>query len=403
MNINPNRWVYILVEVTKRELDSRALIASKLAQNGLNVVLGEKNEILWGCCLGLYPPGVIFDKCAQILDDKKWHILKRKGFVFTSLDEEGLVTQPDYFFAQRFSEKAASESAFTFCWGKKQADMIRAKYPKAKLEESGNPRMSLLLKDSKHWFKDEIAEIKEKYGKFVLVCSSFNPFEDSYDESNAWRKKEDEEAKKSVLRICDQLVEDGTNVIYRPHPSDAPIKLENMEVDGRWSIAPWLHSCTLLINANCATSFDAYVTGTPCIAPRGSSREYSFRFANAFARKINNDVPVRLINHKPLKSKMHDSIANHHVSFLEDPDEPSSIIAKKLEELSFSTSMRPKKSYSNIINFIEFKNMIRFKIKGYDYRRISNKFEYKNLRPCINKINGLTKKFMTKKVVYLSL
>lgn len=392
-----------MVEVTKRELDSRALIASKLAQNGLNVVLGEKNEILWGCCLGLYPPGVIFDKCAQILDDKKWHILKRKGFVFTSLDEEGLVTQPDYFFAQRFSEKAASESAFTFCWGKKQADMIRAKYPKAKLEESGNPRMSLLLKDSKHWFKDEIAEIKEKYGKFVLVCSSFNPFEDSYDESNAWRKKEDEEAKKSVLRICDQLVEDGTNVIYRPHPSDAPIKLENMEVDGRWSIAPWLHSCTLLINANCATSFDAYVTGTPCIAPRGSSREYSFRFANAFARKINNDVPVRLINHKPLKSKMHDSIANHHVSFLEDPDEPSSIIAKKLEELSFSTSMRPKKSYSNIINFIEFKNMIRFKIKGYDYRRISNKFEYKNLRPCINKINGLTKKFMTKKVVYLSL
>ena len=142
--------MYVLVEVTKRELDSRALIATKLAQNGLNVVLGEKNEILWACCLGLYPPGVIFDKCAQILDDKKWHKLKRKGFVFTSLDEEGLVTQPDYFFAQRFSEKAASESALTFCWGKKQADMIRAKYPKAKLEESGNPRMALLVKDSKH-------------------------------------------------------------------------------------------------------------------------------------------------------------------------------------------------------------------------------------------------------------
>ena len=392
-----------MVEVTKRELDSRALIATKLAQNGLNVVLGEKNEILWGCCLGLYPPGVIFDKCAQILDDKKWHILKRKGFVFTSLDEEGLVTQPDYFFAQRFSEKAASESALTFCWGKKQADMIRAKYPKAKLEESGNPRMALLLKDSKHWFKDEIAEIKEKYGKFVLVCSSFNPFEDSYDESNAWRKIEDEESKKSVLRICYQLVEDGTKVIYRPHPSDAPIKLENMEVDGRWSIAPWLHSCSFLINANCATSFDAYISGTPSIAPRGSSREYSFRFANAFARKIKNGEPVSLINHKPVKSKMHDRIAHHHVSFLEDPDEPSSIIAKKLEQLSFSTSMKPKKCFLNIISFIEFKNIIRFKIKGYDYLRISNKFEYKNLRSCINKINGLTKKFMTKKVVMLSL
>ena len=98
--------------------------------------------------------------------------------------------------------------------------------------------MSLLHKNSKYWFKDEISDIKKKYGKFVLVCSSFNPFEDSYDESNAWRKKEDEEAKKSVLRICDQLVETGTKVIYRPHPSDAPIELENMELDGRWSIAP---------------------------------------------------------------------------------------------------------------------------------------------------------------------
>jgi surface carbohydrate biosynthesis protein len=403
LTLKLNRWVYVLVEVTKRELDSRALIATKLAQKGLNVVLGEKNEILWGCCLGVYPPGVIFDKCAQILDDKKWQKLKRKGFVFTSLDEEGLVTQPDYFFAQRFSEKAAKESALTFCWGRKQADMIRTKYPEAKLVESGNPRMSLLHKNSKHWFDEEISEIKKKYGKFVLVCSSFNPFEDSYDESNNWRRKEDEKAKKSVLGICDQLVGVGIKVIYRPHPSDAPVKVENMEVDGRWSIVPWLHSCSLLINANCATSFDAYVSGTPCLSPRSSSREYSFRLANAFARKIKNDKTDGLVNCKPIKSKMHDRIAHHHVSFLEDQDEPTSIIAKKLEELSFSTSMKPKECFLNIISFIEFKNIIRFKIKGYDYRRISNKFEYKHLRSCTNKINGLTKRIMTKKVVYLSL
>lgn len=378
-----------MVEVTKRELDSRTLIASKLAQKGLNVVLGEKNEILWACCLGLYPPGVIFDKCAQILDDKKWHKLKRKGFVFTSLDEEGLVTQPDYFFAQRFSKNAVKESALIFCWGRKQADMIRAKYPKAKIVESGNPRMSLLHKNSKHWFNDEIEEIKKKYGKFVIVCSSFNPFEDAYDESNAWRKKEDEEAKKSVLRICDQLVKVGTKVIYRPHPSDAPIKLENMEVDGRWSIAPWLHTCTLLINANCATSFDAYISGTPCIAPRGSSREYSFRFANAFARKIKNGLPVSLVNHKPLKSKMHDSIAYHHVSFLEDPDEPSSIIAKKLEELSFSVYKKPIYLAGMVAFLLNLKNFILYKINGRDYSRITQKFSKRHLFEISKKFTDL--------------
>ena len=389
MSNNSNRWVYVLVEVTKRELDSRALIATKLAQNGLNVVLGEKNEILWACCLGLYPPGVIFDKCAQILDDKKWHILKRKGFVFTSLDEEGLVTQADYFFSQRFSDNAANESALIFCWGRKQADMIRAKYPKAKLLESGNPRMSLLHKNSKHWFKDEISEIKKKYGKFVLVCSSFNPFEDSYDESNAWRKKEDEEAKKSVLRICDQLVEAGTKVIYRPHPSDAPIELENMEVDGRWSIAPWLHTCTLLINANCATSFDAYNSGTPCIAPRGSSREYSFRFANAFARKIKNQKSLDLDDFTVLRSKMHDRIAHHHVSFLDDPDEPSSIIAKKLEKISFMVCQKPIYLAGIVALLLNLKNFMFYKIKGRDYARISQKFSKKHLFEISKKFTDL--------------
>ena len=159
-----------MVEVTKRELDSRALIATKLAQNGLNVILGEKNEILWGCCLGLYPPGVIFDKCAQILDNKKWHILKRKGFVFTSLDEEGLVTQPDYFFSQRFSENAANESALIFCWGRKQADMIRAKYPNAKIVESVIQECPFCIKIRNIGLRMKFLILKRN----TKVCSSFH-------------------------------------------------------------------------------------------------------------------------------------------------------------------------------------------------------------------------------------
>ena len=115
MTVEDQRWVYILVEVAKRELDSRALIAIELVKKGINVVFGEKDQILWNCCLGIYPPGVIFDKCAQLVENRKWPILKRRGFVFTSLDEEGLVTQPDYFFAERFSQKAAEESSITFC------------------------------------------------------------------------------------------------------------------------------------------------------------------------------------------------------------------------------------------------------------------------------------------------
>jgi surface carbohydrate biosynthesis protein len=395
LNQSSNRWVYVLVEVAKRELDSRALIAIELAQKGINVVFGEKNHILWNCCLGIYPPGVIFDKCAQIVDNRKWAILKRKGFVFTSLDEEGLVTQPDYFFAERFSEKAADESSVTFCWGKKQADMIRSKYPQAKLMESGNPRMSLLHNDYRTWFQEEIDEIKKKYGDFVLVCSSFNPFKGTYDDSNAWRKKEDEVSKRKVLDICRKIADSGKKIVYRPHPSDAPFKIEDMEVDGRWSIAPWVQSCSLLLNANCGTSFDAYVANTPCITPSGSCREYSFRFANAFARKVHNvDAQWDDDDFKTSQNFLLKRIADHNVANLDSPEKPIDLIAEKLESLSFQVS----KTFSSIpfYKLYQFRNRLRFFLTNRSYEQITGKYpkdEFSRIETRLKNLNLSVQKF----------
>ncbi len=374
MTVEDQRWVYILAEVAKRELDSRALIAIELAKKGINVVFGEKDQILWNCCLGIYPPGVIFDKCAQIVENRKWQILKRRGFVFTSLDEEGLVTQPDYFFAERFSQKAEEESTITFCWGKKQADMIRSKYPQAQLVISGNPRMSLLHRKYHNWFQEEREEIKMKYGDFILVCSSFNPFEEAYDESNAWRRKKDQESKEKVLQLCNRLSDSGKKIVYRPHPSDAPTKLVDMEVDGRWSIAPWVQSCSLLLNANCGTSFDAYVANSPCLTLPNSSREYSFRFANAFARKIKGKGLDELNEIKPLRKSMLDRIASYNVANLDSPEKPIEIIARKLEELSFSNSNGIKSFGVSLYRLFILRNRIRFFLSKDDYMRIENKF-----------------------------
>jgi len=89
-------YIYILIEVARRELDSRMLLATKLANKGYSVIVGEKNQILWNIISGKYPPGVIFDKCAQFVDSKRYETVHQKGFVYTVLDEEGLITNCSY-------------------------------------------------------------------------------------------------------------------------------------------------------------------------------------------------------------------------------------------------------------------------------------------------------------------
>ena len=71
---------------------------------------------------------------------------------------------------------------------------------------------------------------------------------------------------------------------------------------------------------------------------------------------------------------MHDSIAYHHVSFLKDPDEPSSIIAKKLEEISFTVSKKPIYLAGMVAFLLNLKNFILYKINGRNYSRITQSF-----------------------------
>ena len=56
-----NPVIYILIEMYKREFDSRLKIKSYLESLGLNVIFGHKDTIRLGIRLGLFPPGIIFD------------------------------------------------------------------------------------------------------------------------------------------------------------------------------------------------------------------------------------------------------------------------------------------------------------------------------------------------------
>ena len=84
------RTLYIFVEVGARELLSRLVVAEEARRRGYRVVLGEKNLLRNLCWMFPLPAGIILDKCGQMCRSYPVLALKRRGFRYVVLDEEGI-------------------------------------------------------------------------------------------------------------------------------------------------------------------------------------------------------------------------------------------------------------------------------------------------------------------------
>ena len=71
---------------------------------------------------------------------------------------------------------------------------------------------------------------------------------------------------------------------------------------------------------------------------------------------------------------MLDRIASYNVANLGSPEKPIEIIARKLEELSFSNSNGIKSFGASLYRLFILRNRIRFFLSKDDYMRIENKF-----------------------------
>ena len=386
--VSSGRWVYVMVEVTKRELDSRTLVALELVKRGVNVVIGDKDTLLWSAVLGLCPSGVIFDKCARITRSRYWKNLMERGFVFSSLDEEGLVSDEDCFLEERFDERAAVESAVTFCWGARQRDMISRQYPSANLLISGNPRMSLLHDEFSFWFEEEMREIISLHGEFVLIVSSFDPHPSTYASVNSWLKEVDADSRLRVMNLAGKLRRAGIHVVYRPHPADEPAEQMEFTVDGRFNVSPWIKSCSLLINAKCTTSFEAYVAGKPCLTFPLRTRKYSVRFSNLFARKVKVDDSIdELLGSKPRRHPLLDRVATANCAYTKEPVRAISTIADELARLTFPTPGKPR--LWQLVRLLRFRNQLKYRLYRSDHATIARKFSLEDFNRVARKICAL--------------
>jgi surface carbohydrate biosynthesis protein len=289
---------YIPIEIKNRELYSKILIAKYAAKKGFNVILGRKNEI--NKIVTKMKPGIYYGLGAVKNFEPFYKKLSEQGHLIVVNDEEGLVTYSDEMYLDlKVSSETIKVIDLLFTWGKENSRVISSGRPEStsKLCTAGNPRFDLLKPKFSGVYENEIHEIKKKYRKFVLVCTSFascNHYIHGTDYVQELVNKKvltsDDSVKtyqryqqmknatlQSFLEAIPMLANSypDTDIVIRPHPSESSepyMKLvktfRNVYIENKFSIHPWLLTAKALVHHYCTTSIEAYSAKTPGFALR---------------------------------------------------------------------------------------------------------------------------------------
>ena len=141
--------IYLHVEISSRELDSKLLLATLAASRGHQVIVSDLFGIERGIKNSVLKPGIFHTKSLSAHKDKisRHKRMIDKGFIITSLDEEGNLN--DYGYEgdakTRFSNQTIEQSAVVFGWGTDDVDTLKKIYPKHshKIHKTGSPRADL--------------------------------------------------------------------------------------------------------------------------------------------------------------------------------------------------------------------------------------------------------------------
>ena len=141
--------IYLHVEISSRELDSKLLLATLAASRGHDVIVSDLAGILKGINKGLLAAGIFHTKSLTPSKDKinRHKKMIDKGFKVTSIDEEGNLNEEGYhsFAKQRYSDQTIDQSSAVFGWGSEDVDTLKEVYSKYKnkIFKTGSPRADL--------------------------------------------------------------------------------------------------------------------------------------------------------------------------------------------------------------------------------------------------------------------
>jgi surface carbohydrate biosynthesis protein len=166
-----NKYLYIPVEIYRRELNGMLILAITAAQSGWSVLLGGKRAIM--PYLNKLPEGIVLVKSVVPGEYANLKKIKNEGHKITSLDAEGLIlTQGPTGATERYSEQTIELADALFFWGKRQLRVAKYDFPsiQKRAHVTGSP-----IFDFWRYRKFFPAHTKKKLEKkCILIATSFS-------------------------------------------------------------------------------------------------------------------------------------------------------------------------------------------------------------------------------------
>ena len=288
--------LYTVLEVKKRELDSRLYFAVKAAERGFSTVISKKTYL--NNRVDLMKTGILLDKSLGPKHLKPILKFKKAGHRICSFDEEGLLFyNPETLCKHRMATDCLNEIDYFFCWGENDRNAI-LKYCSLdpnKVVKTGNCRIDVLKGRMKNVLSEDAKKIKEKYGKFILCNTNFSyvnyqsPREDIDTIIESYKilgKRDDKtleidkkklnvqmETRKKLLeffKIFSKRFPDK-KILIRAHQSENVeywkkyLKSYNNIIlvkDHSTSAASWMLASDLNISTNCTTGVESKILNT---------------------------------------------------------------------------------------------------------------------------------------------
>lgn len=345
--------IYIDVEITSRELDSKLLLAIIAASNGHKVIVSHLTEIILGLKSGALAPGIFHTTNLTPSNEK---ILRHKniiknGSIITSMDEEGGLVDYGYekFAKVRYSDQTLQQAAAVFGWGLDDVETLKKIYIKHsnKIHITGSPRADLwspffqkywgtpkkmpkkpyLLVSSNMYSITRVVPFHKNF-KFLKKSGYFNRDPELF--FNQF-KIAGEDCRKTgafveaIIHLANNS--DGYEIVVRPHPTENieawKIFLENIpnvKVIQNQSITPWVNNAFAIMQNGCTTAIEATISEKPVIT--------YIPFEQEFTREIPNNLGYKTKNLKQL-TKIVDFILKQTQSKNKKKKLIPSIITKK--------------------------------------------------------------------------
>jgi len=365
MDLEPQ--LLIPVENQVREFDPKLLLACIAAKRGFSSVIGSRREMEFR--IASFPSGLYLSKSMTIRSALLFKVARKVGHKIVAWDEEALVhLPPETYFSDRLSPAAMQYVSHLFAWGQDNANLWR-QYPNLPngipIHLTGNPRADMLRPEMRPFFAEDVEDILNSYGNFILVNTNFNHVNAFSPDMNLFRpvKKLGEtpkfgrgargmsrefaeglrDHKQAVFQDFQQLIPalersfPEYTIIVRPHPTENQEVYRNIaaqcrrvRVTNEGNVVPWILASKAVIHNCCTTGLEAYVMGIPAISYRATVNDFYdlgfYRLPNLLSHQcfdfeeLNSTLKDILVGKLgPANGVERQELVNHHMVALDGP------------------------------------------------------------------------------------